>query len=54
MLVHGDPGQATALLDESLALFREIGDSSNIAISLMNSALAALAQGDHGRVQVLG
>jgi DNA-binding CsgD family transcriptional regulator len=53
-LVHGEPEKATALLDESLALFREIGDSSNIAISLMISALAALTQGDHGRVQALG
>ena len=41
------------LLDESLVLFREIGDNSNIAISLMHSALAALARGDHGRVRVL-
>jgi DNA-binding CsgD family transcriptional regulator len=53
MLAHGDPGQAKALLDESLALFREIGDSSNIAVSLMNSALATLSKGDHGRVQAL-
>jgi hypothetical protein len=52
-LVHDDPEQATVLLDESLMLFREIGDNSNIAISLMDSALAALARGDHGRVLVL-
>jgi DNA-binding CsgD family transcriptional regulator len=53
MLVHGDPAQATVVLDESLVLFREIGDNSNIAIGLMHAALAALAQGDYGRVRVL-
>jgi len=53
MLVHGDPEQATVLLEESLALFREIGDSSNIAIGLMYSALAALTKGDHERVKAL-
>jgi non-specific serine/threonine protein kinase len=53
MLVHGDSEQATVFLDESLALFREIGDSSNIAIGLIHSALAALTQGEHGQVQML-
>jgi hypothetical protein len=53
MLVHGNPEQATALLEESLTLFRDLGDSSNIAIGLMYSALAALTKGDHERVKAL-
>jgi non-specific serine/threonine protein kinase len=36
-----------------LALFQDIGDSSNIAIGLMHSALAALTRGDHERVKAL-
>jgi DNA-binding CsgD family transcriptional regulator len=53
-LVHGDPEQAMVLLEESLALFQEIGDSSNIAIGLMYSALAALIKGENERVEALG
>jgi DNA-binding CsgD family transcriptional regulator len=53
MLVHGDPEQAMVLLEESLTLFQEIGDSSNIAIGLMYSALAALIKGENERVEAL-
>ena len=52
-MAHGDPGQATALLEESLMLFRDISDDSNVAIGLMYLALAALTRGDHERVQAL-
>jgi len=50
---QGDHQQATALCDESLTLFRELGDTSGIATSLVYLGTAAWGQGDYKRATSL-
>jgi predicted ATPase/class 3 adenylate cyclase len=46
---QGDYARATALHEEALALYREIGDQPGIAFALNNLGVQALDQGDHER-----
>ena len=48
-LVYGDTDRATVLLDESLALFREVEDTMDVATCLVNLGLAVLVNGEHKR-----
>ena len=50
---QGDYDRAIALLEEALALFRELGDSRGVATSLVNLGFAVLHQGDKERAAVL-
>ena len=50
---QGDFDRAIALLEEALALFRELGDSRGVANSLVNLGFAVLHQGDKERAAVL-
>jgi DNA-binding CsgD family transcriptional regulator len=45
----GDQKDTVALLEESLALFREVGDDLDVAITLVYLAFAVLSEGDHER-----
>jgi tetratricopeptide (TPR) repeat protein len=49
----GDFGLAHALLDESLALFRELGDMREIAETLTGLGLVAYGESDYRRAQAL-
>lgn len=50
---QGDYGRAVALLEESVALFKELGDRAGAAISLMHLGYAALHRGDTERAEAL-
>ena len=50
---EGDPTQATALLEESLALAREVRDDLRIGQTLANLGYAALLHGDYERARAL-
>ena len=50
---QGDYGQATELLRESLALFREAGDRLSSMIPLLRLGTAATAQGHYDRAEPL-
>ena len=52
-LFQGDHGLAITWLEESIALFKELGDKAGAANSLTNLGLASLHGGDKGRVAVL-
>jgi non-specific serine/threonine protein kinase len=52
-LFRGDYERAIALLEEGLALFRELGDRRAVAISLVNLGFAALHLGDKERAAAL-
>jgi predicted ATPase/DNA-binding CsgD family transcriptional regulator len=52
-LFQGDYDRATSLLEEALALFRELGDKRGVATSLVNLGFAALHLGDKERADVL-
>jgi len=52
-LFQGDYERAIALLEEGLALFRELGDRRGVATSLVNLGFAALHLGDRERASVL-
>jgi predicted ATPase/DNA-binding XRE family transcriptional regulator len=52
-LGQGDPVRAVALLEESLALYRELGDEVGVAIVLSELGQATRAQGDHDRAAAL-
>ena len=52
-LFQGDYDRAIALLEEGLALFRELGDRRGVATSLVNLGFAALHLGDKERATVL-
>ena len=49
----GDYARATALLQESLALAREVGDPNRIGTTLANLGHPALLQGDYNRAKSL-
>jgi tetratricopeptide (TPR) repeat protein len=51
--VQGEYERARALYEESLALFRELGDKRSVAIPLVNLGLVAQAQGEYERVRAL-
>jgi predicted ATPase/DNA-binding SARP family transcriptional activator/DNA-binding CsgD family transcriptional regulator len=53
VLFQGDYDRAIALLEEGLALFRQLGDRRCIATSLVNLGFAALHLGDKERATVL-
>jgi non-specific serine/threonine protein kinase len=53
VLFQGDYQRAIALLEEGLALFKELGDRRGIATSLVNLGLASLHQGDKVRAAAL-
>jgi predicted ATPase/DNA-binding CsgD family transcriptional regulator len=46
----GDYGRAISLLEESIALFRELGDTDEAAISLAYLGMTAVRQADEGQV----
>jgi DNA-binding CsgD family transcriptional regulator len=50
---RGEYERGVALLEESLALFKELGDESGIAASFFQLALTVLHRGDHERVGAL-
>jgi len=50
---QGDYPSASALYEESLAIFRELGDRSGIAASLGNLGNVAVNQGDHPAARAL-
>jgi predicted ATPase/DNA-binding SARP family transcriptional activator/DNA-binding CsgD family transcriptional regulator len=52
-LWQGDSDRAIALLEEALALFRELGDRRGVAISIGNLGNALLHRGDMERAAVL-
>jgi predicted ATPase/DNA-binding SARP family transcriptional activator/DNA-binding CsgD family transcriptional regulator len=52
-LFQGNYHRAIALLEEGLALFRELGDRRGVASSLINLGFAALHQGDKDRAAAL-
>ena len=52
-LFRGDYDGAIVLLEEGLALFRELGDRRGVATSLVNLGFAALHLGDKERAAVL-
>jgi predicted ATPase/class 3 adenylate cyclase len=52
-LSRGDHGMARSLLEESLALQRQLGEPAGIAASLSNLGAAALQQGDHAGARSL-
>ncbi|HEX5849241.1 MAG TPA: hypothetical protein VFY59_08590, partial [Rubrobacter sp.] len=49
----GDHEQATALLEESMAAFRQIGDEGCAATCATYAWMAALERGDYGRAASL-
>ena len=51
--MQGEYGEARVLLEESLAIRREIGDRLGIAHSLSNLGLVANEEGDYGGARVL-
>jgi len=51
---EGDPARMTTLLEESLALAREAGDTDRTVGALCNLGYATLMQGDYERVSTLG
>jgi non-specific serine/threonine protein kinase len=53
VLFQGNYERAIALLEEGLALFRELGDRRGVATSLINIGFAALHLGDRERAVVL-
>jgi non-specific serine/threonine protein kinase len=53
VLFQGDYQRAISLLEEGLALFRELGDKRGVATSLVNLGFAALHLGDKERASVL-
>ena len=53
VLFQGDYDGAIALLEEALALFRELGDREGVATSLVNLGFAALHQGDKERTATI-
>ena len=50
---QGDYAEAQALAEESLTLYKKLGDSRGIAGSLSNLAAVAASQGDYVRAQAL-
>jgi non-specific serine/threonine protein kinase len=50
---QGDYQQAVALLEESMALFKELGDKPGLATSLVHLGHMALHGGDHERLRTL-
>jgi non-specific serine/threonine protein kinase len=50
---QGDYQQAVALLEESMALFKELGDKPGVATSLVHLGNMALHGGDHERLRTL-
>jgi predicted ATPase len=52
-LRQGDASQARALLEESLALYREVGDKGGIAYALLELSGPAWRQDDYGQVRAL-
>ena len=50
---QGDYDRAIALLEEALALYRELGDRRGVAITLVNLGFAVLHQGDKERAAML-
>ena len=50
---QSDYGRASALYQEGLALFRELGDRRGIAAALGNLGLAAQFPGDYARARAL-
>jgi predicted ATPase/DNA-binding CsgD family transcriptional regulator len=50
---QGDYERAVALLEEGMALFKELGDQPGVATSLVHLGNMALHGGDHERVRVL-
>jgi len=50
---QGDYQQAVALLEESMALFKELGDKPGVATSLVHLGHMALHGGDHERLRTL-
>jgi predicted ATPase/DNA-binding SARP family transcriptional activator len=50
---QGDYGAARALLEESLAIFRELDNKEDIALSLRGLGNVAREQGDYGAAQAL-
>jgi non-specific serine/threonine protein kinase len=53
VLFQGDYDRAIALLEEALALFRELDDREGVATSLVNLGFAALHLGDRERATAL-
>jgi non-specific serine/threonine protein kinase len=53
VLFQGDYERAIALLEEGLALYRELGDRRGVATSLVNLGFAALHLGDKERAALL-
>ena len=53
VLQQGDVVTARSLLQESLALFKELGDRQNVAQSLGGLAWVSFAQGDYAAARVL-
>ena len=52
-LAHGNAEQATTLLEEALALSREVGDKGNVGASLLGLGIAASLRGEPGRAEEL-
>jgi hypothetical protein len=52
-LQQGNCEQAAVLLEESLALFRKLGDKENSALALVALGKIAFEQGDYGRAVTL-
>lgn len=50
---QGDHVATDALLDESLAIYREIGDQAGVATALLRFGSLAMAQGEHGTARLL-
>jgi predicted ATPase/DNA-binding SARP family transcriptional activator len=50
---HGDQQRAIQRMEESLALYREIGDEHGIAVLLQNLGYAVDESGDHARARAL-
>jgi predicted ATPase len=50
---QGDYARQTAILEESLKLYEELGDKSGIAQSINNLGSIAYSQGDYARAQAL-
>jgi ATP/maltotriose-dependent transcriptional regulator MalT len=51
--VRGDPDGALALISEQEQICRELGEPTDLAISLANQAVILNAQGDLARAEVL-
>jgi tetratricopeptide (TPR) repeat protein len=50
---QGEYGQAAALYEEALALFRALGDTQSIAVALENLGMLAFQQGEYRRAAAL-